>query len=1146
MLHRVCRFRFLFCLVVVLLAGTPLLAQRDAASLEGRVVDPSGSVVAGASVAAINTATNFTYHTQSDASGEWSISPVRIGTYRITIAAPGFKQTVAGPITLDVQQRQRVDETLQLGEISQQVVVHDAPPLLQTDSSETGQVIDSHAMVGFPLNGRNPVQLAQLTVGVTTSEPGARDSTGYGFSASGSRSLDNSFLLDGIDNNSNLPDLLNEANYVVMPPPDALQEFKIETGNYDAEFGRSTGAIVNATTKGGSNQLHGSLYEFFRNQNMDAMNYFDRTRQLYHQNQFGATIGGKIIRDKLLFFVDYEGLRMAQAQTTTSLIPTLAQQAGDFSGQLDLSAPTGVNDCNGIPTYQGEIFNTRQTQASPSHPGGFCGVPFGYVNGQPSNVIPNSQMDPLGVILMKLYPAPNATGVGYNYLSDPLTTQTTNQGDVRIDQVISPHDTAFYRFSMSNSPETIGSPLPGYADGGGFFDGVQQITAYSIAASEAHVFSPHAVNEFRFGYNHLSTSRYQENYNQNIAAAVGFPGVPYQAGTNNGGLPQMSFSDASNLGSPLFLPAVEGQTTLQFSDTFTLIRGNQTLKLGGEIRPERFAIYEPAYPRGNLYFSHQYTDNAADPGSGGSSLADLLTGQVSGGNINNLNSIDYYRHTYALFAQDDWRVAPKLTLNLGLRYEFFSPVYANHNAQANFNPYTGVLDIPKDSNVTLTPILASVLPVNHNASNALIDADYRDLSPRVGLAYSATKRLAVQSAFGVFFNGDEAGPYSNPSPGFNPPYFISQTFSAPCSLPSYSAAENCAVPGISTLANGFPSTALNDPNTPTLFSIDPHLRIPYVMQWHLTTQYQLTSTMTFEVAYVGSKSNHSYIYLNGNQAQPTADPSAPTAPRRPFPYIDASTGYLKSAGFSNYNGLQTSLTQRLNRGMQFIVNYTYSKALGNASNADLGSQNNDGFRNSLYPNQEYGPLDFDVRNRFVASYLYDLPFGTGHRLSTGNRIVDHLIANWNWSGIVTLSSGTWFTVTDGNGSFGNSDGQQRPDFVPGVKATSKPCIPGTFFNTCAFTNPPLGSMGDVSMNSLEGPGEKNVDFALLKTVPFGVARRLELRLEAFNAFNHPNFQFAAPGPQNSINSTTMGTPTFGYLTGALPPRLVQLAAKFYY
>ena len=867
MLKSICRLCAL-CFALLILASYPLAAQRDTATLEGRIVDVTGAVVANASVTATNTSTNFSYHAKSDGEGAWTISPVRIGSYQITISAVGFKQTVTGPITLDVQQRQRVDATLQLGEVTQQVVVNDIAPLLETDSSETGQVINSEAMVGFPLNGRNPVQLALLTVGVTVSEPGARDSGGFGFSASGSRSLDNNFLLDGVDNNSNLPDLLNEANYVSMPPPDALQEFKIETGNYDAEFGRATGAIVNATTKSGTNAFHGSAYEFLRNQMFDAMNYYDTTLPPYHQNQFGATFGGRLIKDKLLFFVDYQALRISEAVTSTATVPTAAQRGGDFSDQLDLTSPTGVNDCNGVPTYQGEIFDTTKTQQPQKNV--FCGVPFGYVGGVPSNKVPNSSTDALGLKLIQLFPTPtpNVNGIGYNYVSNPITAEKEQQGDVRIDQVISSRDTAFYRFSMSSDPKTIGSPYPGIADGGGFFDGIQQITAYSGAASEAHVFSPHKVNEIRFGANRLKTSRFQFNSGEDVAATVGFPGVPYVAGSNNGGLPQLTFTDSSNLGSALFLPAIERQTTFMLSDTFTLISGNDTWKFGGEIRPEHFSIYEPAYPRGFLSFSHTYTDNAGLSGTGGNSLADLLTGQASGGNINNLNNIDYYRSTYALFLQNDWRVFPKLTLNLGLRWEYFSPVLSKNNAQSNFNIVTGNLDIPASSNVSLTPTIASILPVNHHASNALISADHKDFSPRIGIAYSPTKRLAVQTAFGVFFNGDEAGPYSNPSPGFNPPYFITQTFAAPCGLPSYTGAPSgvdCSVPDLGALANGFPANALVDPNTPTLFSLQTNLRMPYVMQWHLTTQYQLTNTMMLDVGYIGSKSNRSYIYLNGNR-----------------------------------------------------------------------------------------------------------------------------------------------------------------------------------------------------------------------------------------------------------------------------------------
>jgi len=1120
-------------------------AQKDTASLVGQVLDATGASVPGAEITAVNVDTDFSYHATSDTTGEWSISPVRIGSYRVSISAKGFKTAVAGPITLDVQQRQRVNITLEPGQVNQTVEVTGTAPLLETDTSERGQVISSRTIVGLPLNGRNPVQLAQLTAGVTFSEPGARDESGYGFSANGARSLQNNFLLDGIDNNSNLADLLNETNYVVMPSVDALQEFKVETDSYGAELGRATGAVVNATVKSGTNEFHGVLYEFLRNEHLDARNFFDATIPPYHQNQFGATFGGRIIRDKLFFFTDYEGLRIRQGQTDTSLVPTAAQRSGDFSSQLDLGAPTGVLDCNGHATYAGELFDTTLTQVSKA---GFCGVPFGYnAAGQPTNVIPAGKRDPLGLKLAALFPLPNAIGLGYNYLLNPVLSRERNQGDVRVDQVFSSKDTAFYRYSESQQPSIIPSPLAGLADGGGFFTGIEQNNGYSVAVSETHIFSPTRVNELRLGYDRLHSSRFQFNYNQNVSGSLGFPGVPYAPGTDNGGLPQMTFSDISNLGSPTYLPSNEIQNTYSVSDTFTLIHGGQNWKFGGEWRPEEFTIFQPADPRGYLSFGTQFTDNPGAPGSGGSGLASMLTGQPGGGAINNLNNVDYLRHNYAVFAQDDWRVTPKFTLNLGLRYEYFSPVFERFNAQSNFNPITGKLDIPSNNNIPLTPTLAALLPVNHHASDALVNSDYNNFAPRVGLAYQVMPRLVVRSAFGVFYNGEENGPYSNPSPGFNPPYFVTQTFVAPCSLQSTNpGVEDCSVLGLRHLFEGFPPNALVDPNTPTLFSIDPNIRTPYVLQWHATVQYQITQNTLYEVAYVGSKGTKLYTFFNLNQAAPTANPSIPTAPRRPFSFIDSPINYLNAAGNSEYDALQTRLQHRFRNGLSVLINYTYSHALGNSSNANLGAQNNDAFRWGEHPEWEHGNLDFDVRHRFTASYLWELPFGRGKRFGTDvNGFTDAVIGNWEIDGITTLSSGTWYTVTD-TGNFANSDGQQRPDTVFGQSPSGKPCVPGTFFNTCAFTNPPLGSFGNAGINTVNGPGLNNWDISLLKTVPAGEKRKFEFRTEFFNFPNHPNFLFAAPGPQNANNATVFGTPSFGYVTAARAPRQIQFGLKFYY
>lgn len=1141
--------RKLLCVSLLCFLSSPLiLAQKDTASLVGQVLDSTGASIPGAQISAQNKETGFTYKASSANDGEWVISPVRIGTYSISISAPSFRTAVVKDITLDVQQRQQVNVKLEPGQVTETVTVEETAPLLETETSERGQVINSVTMVGLPLNGRNAVQLAQLASGVTVSEPGARDESGFGFSANGARSLENNFLLDGVDNNSNLPDLLNEANYVVMPSVDALQEFKVETDSFNAEFGRATGAVVNATLKSGTNEIHGVLYEFLRNQHLDARNFFDPTLPPYHQNQFGATFGAPIKHDKLFFFGDYEGLRIRQGQTDTALVPTTAQRNGDFSSQLDLTSPTGVMDCNGHPTYAGEIFDTRLTQVSASSSTGYCGVPFGYdTSGNPTNVIPASRQDPLAIKLAQLYPAANASGLGYNYVSNPVLIRNRNQGDVRVDQIFSSKDNAFYRFSISQQPATIPSPFGGIADGGGFFSGVEQNNGYSVALSETHTFSATLVNEFRAGYNRLHSSRFQFNSNENVSGSVGFPGVPYAAGTNNGGLPQLTFSDVSGLGSPTYLPSNEIQNTYTYTDTLTMVRGKHTLKFGAEWRPEEFTIFQPADPRGSMSFGTTMTDNPADPGSGGSGFASFMAGQAGGGSINNLNNVDYLRHNYAFFAQDDWRVTPKFTINVGLRYEFFSPVYQRFNAQANFNPDTGVLDIPKSSNVTLTPTLAALLPVNHNATNALVDSDYNNFAPRLGLAYQATSRLVLRSAFGTFYNGEESGPYSNPSPGFNPPYFVSESFVAPCGLPSANAVQNCSVPGLSNLYQGFPASALTDPNTPNLFSIDPHIRTPYTLQWHATAQYQAGANSLFEVAYVGSKSTKLYTFLNSNQAAPTADPSIPTAPRRPFPYIDSSIGYLNSAGNAEYDGLQTKLQHRFGGGFMLLLNYTYSHAVGNASNANLGAQNNDAFRYSAHPEWEHGNLDFDVRHRFVGSYSWELPFGKNKKFAGGvSTAMDEVIGHWTIEGLTTISSGTWFTVTDANANFSNSDGQQRPDAVAGQSASGKPCVAGTFFNTCAFTDPALGSFGNVGINTLQGPGVVDWDLSALKVFPISEKRRFEFRAEVFNVANHANFLFAAPGPQNSNNATVLGTPSFGYVTAARAPRQIQFGLKFYY
>jgi len=1162
---------FLFCL-----SSTLLWAQKDTGSIVGTVTDPSGAVVAGAKVVITDLERGNNFETTTNQAGEFVASALHVGRYTVTVEHSGFKKAVSVPVDLDVQQRIAVNVALQVGALSQAVEVTTAAPLLETETSELGQVVDNKRMANLPLNGRNFAQLALLTAGTAPSEPGARDEGGYGFSANGARSLQNNFLLDGVDNNSNLPDLLNETNYVIQPSVEALEEFKVQTNAYSAEFGRGNGAIINATIKSGTNQLHGSVYEFLRNEKFDAKNFFDPADQPiapYKQNQFGFTLGGPVViphvyngRNRTFFFVDYEGLRIRQAQTLTSTVPTDAQRLGDFTSQLDLTQqvfnttpdptlPTPVPgaggppvlDCNGLATYIGEVFNSRAVQAvtpTNNNPTGLCGLPFGYNGALPSNVI--TALDPLSLAFTALYPHANANANGFNFVSNPVRTENRNNFDIRLDQKYTEKDYGFFRFSYEDQPSVIPGPFDTTnGDGGGFFSGVEDNAYRSFATSWTHIFNPAVINEFRLGYNRINSQREQINFDKTSEQLLnftgGFPGIP--AAPDNGGLPQLTFSDVSQIGSPTFLPSHEIQNSYSLQDNLTWVHGRHSFKFGTEVRFEEFTIFQPAAPRGTLDFGPIFTDNPSALGTGGSGYASFLIGLSDGGSINNLHNIDYHRPVYAFYGQDDRKVTPKLTLNLGLRYEIFTTVKERHNEQGTFDFATNSIIVPKGLNVQLTPTLASIIPLRAVGSDGLISPDLNNFAPRIGLAYEATNKLVVRAGYGIFYGGSEAGPYSNPSMGFNPPFFTIQNFNNPCGAAAATVGvQDCSLPGIPTLASGFPANALTDPNTPLLFSLDPHLVTPYMQQWHLSTQYQLPADTLFEITYAGSRGLKQYIYLNGNQATPSTDPNAPLAPRRPFPAVDGFIGAFRSAGHSNYNSLQLRAEKRFSHGLSFLASYTWAHALDIASNADLGAQNGGDFRFAQQPNAEYGNSDFDIRHRFVFSYLYELPIGRGKAwLGNVSGPLEYVVGGWQVGGISSFSTGNFFTILDGNASFANSDGQQRPDLIGDPHAT--PCVAGTFFNTCAFADPALGSFGNVGRNTIQGPGYQIWDFSIFKNFRLGERARLEFRSEFFNVFNHPNLEFAKSGPQNSISTTTFGTPEFGFLTAARDPRQVQFALK---
>jgi hypothetical protein len=1158
---------------------TSTSAQKDAGAIVGVVKDTSGAVVSGANVTVTDLDRGATQTSETGSQGEYVFSPLHIGQYKVTVEKGGFKKSVAGPLTLNVQDRLAVDVILQLGTSTETVTITAEDFHLETETSDLGQVVDGRRATTLPLNGRNFAQLALLSVGVAPTEPGSRAETSYGFSSNGARALQNNFLLDGVDNNANLGDLLNGSTYVIQPSVDAIGEFKVQTNAYTAEFGRGNGAILNAVIKSGTNGFHGDVYEFLRNEKLDGKNAFDAFgRQPYKQNQFGATLGGPILKDRTFFFVDYEGTRIRQGLPQILSIPTQAMVAGDFSSFLTTTPVAGVRDCSGNPTFQGEIFNSRLTQNASSNafaagnPSGWCGVPIGTNAGAPTNIFAPGTINPVAARLAALFPAPTSHGNSNNFLTDPIRSTDQNNFDVRVDHRFSPKDEFFTRASYEDQPSTIPGPFRTSLDGGGFTAGSRENAYRSAAVSEAHLFSQTVVNEIRFGYNRINSHRLEADANKDVSGQLGLLGVPFSPGI--GGLPNFCFSQLACIGSSTFQPSVEKQNSYVLNENLTWIRGRHSLKVGGELRREEFTLFQPSAPRGTLTFGFDFTNNpglpfdsASGASTGGQEFASFLLGIPDSGSIVNLHNVDYHREIYSGYGQDDIKVNSRLVFNLGLRYEAFKPVTEGHNQQATFDFASNSLILPAGQGAQLTPFLSTILPLKANASRGLIRPDWTNVAPRVGFAYKIIERLVLRSGYGIFYGGQENGPFSNPSPGFNPPFFRSEAFNSQCGSsplnPNANLADpnNCAI-GFKLSGNslpindfwvqGFPSASLTDPNTPLLYSIDPHTKTPFVQQWHFGLQYELPGETVLEVSYGGSHGQRLYAFYNGNQAVPGP---GPTAPRRPFPVVDGTIFAFRSNTYSNYNSLQARLEKRFSHGLQFQLSYTYSHSLDDASSANLGSLNNGDFRYQNHPEFEYGNSDFDVRHHFVVSYIYELPFGKGKAWGkNASGVLNQVIGNWQISGITSASTGNYFTVSDSNVNNSTTDcggavvfNCSRPDRVgdPGAK----PCVVGSYFNTCAFaSSTTVGVFGNAGRNIVRGPGYQNWDLSLFKNFPVREQIRLEFRTDVFNVWNHVNPLTGPRGQDGQLPpvSVELGAAQFGFVQAARDPRFIQFALKFYF
>jgi len=1113
-MRRLHMIALLLCLIV---SCVPLAAQTTTGSIVGTVSDPSGAVISGATVTITNIDTGIAIKTTTDSAGDYVVTPLQIGRYSVTVEAAGFKKSVRPDITVNVQDRVRADAALEVGAVTDTVEVAAAAPLLQTDTSYLGQVVESQRIVDLPLNGRYFSRLAVLTAGTAPTPAGARDEKTGGFSSNGVRPYQNNYLLDGVDNNSMSEDMVNQASYVVGPPPDAIAEFKVQTNSMSAEFGRSGGAVLNVTIKSGTNNLHGTVYEFLRNSALDAKNYFDSADNPippFKLNQFGFSTGGPVFipkvyngKNRTFFFFDYQGTRQRTGHTDLATVPPLAWRNGDFSGFQTIFDPAST-------TFDSAGNATRQ--------------PF------PGNKIPQDRWNPISKTLLDLFPAPNipgsvdTSGVANNYLTNPVEPDTTNQFDVRIDHKISDSDSIFGRFSFSNNHLQPPGAIPPPIDAADFASGDFLNNARNVVVTETHIFTPRTVNELRLGYSRNRSERLQFNSDKNLSAQYGIPGIPF--GPTNGGLPQFNIYDLNSFGSAEYQPTVEIQNIYHIIDSLSLIRGRHTIKIGAEIKPRvNFTILQPPYPRGEFDFSGNATHDANPNNTSGLGTADFMLGVLDNAILSSFINNTFQQPGQFYYIQDDFKVNKKLTLNLGLRYDYVTFVQEKYNAEANFNIATNTLDIARGRQDPLPPSWYPQIAVNRNAPRSLVPNEKGDFGPRIGFAYNIFKNTVVRGGYGIFYSSYEAGPLSIPNPGNNPPFFEQTTYPVQSFLQPNAKINN--------LSQGFPADSLTNPDTPSLFSLDPKFRNPYVQHWNFSLQHELGWNTVWEIAYAGSKGTHLYEFREGNPIEPSLDPNADSASRRPRPYLGSLT-YWCACNSSHYHSLQTKIEKRFSNNLSFLTAYTYGKVIDETSQASLGFATGGGARSPDHPDWEKSRADFDITHRFVNSLSYDIPIGKGKRFGSGmSRLADFLIGGWELQGIQAVNTGTPRTIR--GRSLCNCSGENRPDRVAGVSVYPSNQSASNWYNPAAFTDPAFGTFGNSGRNIISTATQVNVDTSLFKDFRIKENAKLQFRSEFFNMLNHPNFRSSSLQVRYYLADA-------GQYSEAWPSRQIQFALKFIY
>jgi hypothetical protein len=1232
--------------VLMLLCVTPIRAQVDAGAILGTVTDASGSAVHGATVTLTNEGTSAALSTTTGNDGGYKFTPVRIGNYKLSVTFQGFETITRAHLSVNVGENVVADFTLKPGNVTTTVEVTAAAPVLQSQDASVGQVIDSKSVNDLPLNGRNFTFLAQLAAGVNSPQADTRGNAASGaFSANGLRPAQNNYLLDGIDNNSDTVDFLNGTNYVVLPPVDAVEEFKVQTSDFSAEFGRSGAAVLNATIKSGTNEFHGDVWEFFRNDHLDAADFFENAHQVpkgdLQQNQFGFTAGGPLYipkvfngKNKVFLFGDYQALRRVQGTILSGSVPSTAERTSGYTDFQDLiAAQSGtVTDALGRTMPVGTILDPATTRQV--SPGVFVRDPFGSCANEPAgfaytvagcglNMIPANRLDQNAIALLNLYPNPTNNAVASlfsNFGNSPKLYEHANSFDTRMDINFNEKNQFFFRFSLVDDPQFIPGIFGGVADGGGFQQGTQTAIAEQTAIGYTHTFSPTLINEIRVGFNYLHTTRVSPSASDltDIPGQFGIQDVPQQS--LNGGLPAFGINGLATLGSNAFLPSDEVSSTFQLTDSVTKIYGKHTFKMGIEWQHVKFSTLQPPWSRGEFDYNGDYTEI---PGldSGNTGRADFLlspiASTVAGGvpfvggsssvDLSNISLTDNGKNYYGGYANDDWKITRKLTLNLGVRYDFFGLVFEHHGNQANFIPAGG----PFGQAAYLLPASTSCQPgVDVSASfinllttdNILCEStnaygaglghsQNNNWAPRVGFAYQVSPKLVVRGGFGLFYNGFENRGFS-PNLGENYPFQFNFQYSSNNDVSPISAGtpfEGCPTAGgqpqgVATFETGFSCNPLSpllvNASGLALRGIQFNYDTPYSMGGNLTVQYQLTPSMSLQAGYVTSLARHLESFPNSNNPTSIAAENTSAASLVPFPDFGRGSSYAATAGMSAYHSLQTKVEQRFANGLNFLVTYTWSKTMSDAGDL-LNGGSVAGYRAPSVPGLgmafDYGLANFDIRNVVHISGGYELPFGKGKRFaSSASGAMDKIVGGWsiNWSS--TLQDGQPISLScpsgtaSGLGCGALFTGQPlklglHTDPVSGLLswfgnagAFTQPCVLGAGGvpepNTPVNCVPLTGSAALGGVTQVPGPGFHRLDFSIFKDIPLNERFRLQFRAELFNITNHPNFNapgFGGNGVQSISGSTNFVNPSnFGDIgsTRDAPydPRQIQFALKLYF